>query len=37
LRPVIRLRPVNRLRVAVMPQRWPARRADVRGLGVDPD
>jgi hypothetical protein len=31
------LRPVIRLRVAVIPQRWPARRADVRGLGVDPD
>ena len=31
------LRPVIRLRVAVIPQLWPARRADVRGLGVEPD
>ena len=31
------LRPVIRLRIAVIPHRWPARRADVRGLGVDPN
>ena len=31
------LRPVIRLRIAVIPQRWPARWADVRGLRVDPD
>lgn len=28
---------LNRLRVAVVPQRWSARRGYVRGLGVDPD
>ena len=28
---------LNRLRIAVIPQRWPARRDYVRGLGVNPD
>ena len=31
------LRPVIRLRFAFIPQWWLACRADVRGLGVDPD
>ena len=28
---------LNRLRIAVVPQRWSARRGYVRGLRVDPD
>ena len=28
---------LNRLRIAVIPQRWPACRRYVRGLGVHPD
>ena len=33
----LNLRPVTHLRITVSPQRWPARRGDVRRLRVNPD